>query len=66
MSGMTCTVEDMVRLWLVITEDMGMGVGVESGHATEDDANGCCGSNSFVTYVDIPIERIDCLVEPNR
>ena len=65
MSGMNCTVQDVVRLWLVVENDRGMGVSVESGHATEDEANGCCGINSFVTYVDIPIERIDCLVKPN-
>jgi hypothetical protein len=59
------TVEPLVRLWLVVSEDRGMGVGVESGHATEDEANGCCGSNCFVTCVDIPIARIDCLVKPN-
>ena len=66
MSGMNCTVEDMVRLWLVVEEDRGMGVSVESGHSTEDEANGCCGSNCYVTYVDIPVERIDCLRPPDK
>jgi len=62
LDGQKCS---MARLWLVISEDRGMGVGVESGHATEEEANGCCVSNCFVTYVDIPIERIDCLAKTN-
>ncbi len=58
------TKTDKLRLWLVVGEDRGLGPSIESGHATQDEATGCCGSNCYVDYVDIPAERIDCLVSP--
>ena len=65
MSGMNCKIERLVRLWLVVEEDRGMGATVCSGHATETEANEAAqGGHEYVEWVDIPWSRLEAL-KPN-
>ena len=57
---------DTIRIWPVMSEDRGMGACAESGHAYYDDAKVCCRNNSFVDYVDIPIERVQLAMMENQ
>ena len=55
----------LVRLWLIVEEDRGMGATVCSGHATESEAKAATqGSHEYVEWVDIPWSRIEAL-KPN-
>ena len=55
----------LVRLWLVVEEDRGMGSSVCSGHATEAEANAAAqGGHEFVEWVDVPWSRLEAL-KPN-
>jgi hypothetical protein len=60
-----CTVEGLVRLWLVVEGDRGMGATVCAGYATEDEAiSAASGGHEYVEWVDIPWSRLESL-KPN-
>jgi len=62
---MNCKLERLVRLWLVVEEDRGMGTTVCSGHATEAEAKaGRASVHEYVEWVDIPWSRLETL-KPN-
>ena len=56
----------LVRLWLIVEEDRGMGATVRSGYATEAEANAAAhGGHEYVEWVDIPWSRLEAL-KPNK
>ena len=55
----------LVRLWVVVEEDRGMGATACSCHATEEDANKHCGGHKFADPVDVPWSVLESL-KPNR
>ena len=62
---MSDKLERLVRLWLVVEEDRGLGATVCSVHATETEANEAAqGGHEYVEWVDIPWSRLEAL-KPN-
>jgi hypothetical protein len=54
----------LVRLWVVVEEDRGMGATACSCHATEEDANKHCSGHKFADPVDVPWSVLESL-KPN-
>ena len=44
----------LVRLWVVVEEDRGIGATACSCHASEEDANKHCSGHKFADPVDVP------------
>ena len=54
----------LVRLWVVVEEDRGMGATACSCHATEEDATKHCSGHKFADPVDVPWSVLESL-KPN-
>ncbi len=54
----------LVRLWVVVEEDRGMGAMARSCHATEEDANKHCSGHKFADSVDVAWSVLESL-KPN-
>jgi len=54
----------LIRLWVVVEEDRGMGPAACSCHATEEDANKHCSGHKFADPVDVPWSVLESL-KPN-
>lgn len=54
----------LVRLWVVVEEDRGMGAIACSCHASEEDANKHCSGHRFANAVDVPWAVLESL-KPN-
>jgi len=55
----------LVRLWLVVEEDRGMGASVLDAYPTQHEAElAATGSHTFVDYVDMWRSRL-CELQPN-
>jgi len=55
----------LVRLWVVVEEDRGMGATVCSCHVTEEEASKERSGHKFVEWVDVPWSRLETL-KPNN
>ena len=55
----------LVRLWVVVEEDRGMGATACSCHASEEDANKHCSGHKFADPVDVPWSVLESL-RPNK
>jgi hypothetical protein len=55
----------LVRLWVVVEEDRGMGTTICSCHASEEDANKHCSGHKFADPVDVPWSVLESL-KPNE
>ena len=54
----------LVRLWVVVEDDRGMGPTACSLHASEEDANKHCSGHKFADAVDVPWSVLESL-KPN-
>lgn len=57
--------KDTVTIWLVIEEDRGMGITVESAHASEDAAKRNCGSHCYVHSVPMRLSDLFLTMSQN-
>ena len=55
----------LVRLWVVVEEDRGMGATACSCHATEEDAHKHCSGHKFADPVDVPWSVLE-LLKPTK
>jgi hypothetical protein len=56
----------LVRLWVVVEEDRGMGAIACSCHASEEDANKHCSGHRFANAVDVPWSVLESLKPNNK
>ena len=54
----------LIRLWVVVEEDRGMGAAALLCHASEEEANKQCSGHKFADPVDVPWSVLESL-KPN-